>query len=185
MLTPAQITTLKATIIADSNLTAQKQAHDTQGIADYLNADSTFVVWKTSMPTRDLYDAITWAALTPTDLPDGTLAWQCRSLACQGKQFNLQVMIGGLVTVYPAKANFRAGVQDALTAVPSGAGGATVSAGWVAVKTAMARPATRLEKIFASGTGTAATPGLLVLEDSVDELTIRRLAWSDTGDWLL
>jgi len=50
---------------------------------------------------------------------------------------------------------------------------------------AQKRAATRLEKVFATGTGTTATPGLLVVEGTVDELTIRRLAWSDAGDWLL
>lgn len=180
-----QLNTLKAAIIADSALATARAAHDTQAIADSLNSASPFIVWRTVMDTVEVLDAIVWANLTPSDAPDGTLAWQCRSLACQGKQFNLQIMLQGSTTVKPARANFRAGLQDALTNVPSGAGGALVAAGWVAVKSAMQRSATYFEKLYASGVGTSSSPASLVLEGNIDELTIRQLAWSDTGDWLL
>ena len=182
---PELYPTLKAAIIADPNLAAARAIHSgvgTQMIADYLNTDSDLTVWRTSVQTQVLFDAITWANMTPTDAPDGTAAWQCRSLACQGKQFNLQLIFASRDTIDPSKANVRAGLQDALTNVPSRTGGATVSAGWVPVRTAMQRLATNFEKIFAN---TQASPGSLVVEGLIDEYTIRVMAFSPTGEWLL
>lgn len=181
-LTPSQLATLKAAIIADANLAALRAAHDTQGITDYLNADGALAVWRTAVPTKVLFDQIVWANLTPSDAPDGSQTWQCRSLACQGKQFNLQLIFASRETIDPSKVNVRAGLQDALTNVPSGAGGATVSAGWVNVRTAMQRVATNCEAIFAN---TGASPASLVVEGEIDEMTVRRLAWSDLGAWML
>ena len=180
-LTPAQMDTLKAAIIADANLAAARAAHSSQAIADYLNQPSSTQVWRTSVETKVLFDHITWANLTPNDVPDGSLAWQCRSLACQGKQFNLQLIFGSRDTIDPSKANVRAGLQDALTNIPSGTGGAVVSAGWVNVRSALQRTATNLERIFA----TPGSPSTLVVEGVIDEFTIRQLAWANDGNWML
>lgn len=181
-LTQEQLDTLKAAIIANPTMAAARTAHNTQAITDLLNASSTLDVWRTSVSTQVLFDQITWANLTPNDPPDGTLAWQCRSLACQGKQFNLQLIFASRDTIDPSKANMRACLQDALTNVPSGQAGALVSAGWVPVRTAMQRKATVLESIFANTQNTTAS---LVVEGVMDEMTIRRLGWSDLGVWQL
>lgn len=187
-MTPAQLATLKAAIIADTNLTAAKAAHDTQAIADYLNGDSTFIVWRSSTQADDISDAITWASLTPTDAPDGTALYSNRVLLCQTKQMAIQQQLQFRNAVNTGKAQIRNAFSDALTNVPSGAGGALVDAGWAGagkVKGAISRPATRLEKVFATGTGTAGSPGTLVVEETVSEFTIRQFAWSDLGVWLL
>lgn len=163
-MTPAQLVTLKAAIIADPNLTAWAAANESGQIAGYLAADSTFVVWKTSTPTADIYDNITWANLTPNDAPDGTQIWANRDYACQSKQLNLQILLQGVSSINSSKSNIRSGLQDGLSNVPSGAAGVLVSAGWFAVKSIMTRKANKLEVIFATGIGTAATPGNLVVE---------------------
>src|SRR5574343_1744947 len=181
-LTTEQLATLKTAILADANLVAARTAHDTQAITNYLNTSSTLDVWRTSVSTQVLFDQITWANLTPNDQPDGTLDWQCRSLACQGKQFNLQLIFASRDVIDASKSNFRAGLQDALTNVPSGQSGPLVSAAWVRVRTAMQRKATVLEAIFAN---TQNTPASLVVEGTMDEMTIRRLGWSDLGVWQL
>lgn len=182
---PQQIATLKAAIIADPNLAAARAIHSgvgTQMITDYLNSSGSLTVWRTSVSTSILFDSVVWSSLTPNDAPDATQAWECRSLACQGKQFNLQLIFGSRDTIDPSKSNVRAGLQDALTNIPSGSGGALVSAGWVGVRTAMQRKATNLEAIFSN---TAASPASLVVEGEIDEMTIRKLAFADNGDWLL
>jgi len=163
-MTNAQLIALKAAILADPNLTAQVSAGATGAIAEYLRGASTFIVWRSSTAAQDIYNAITWANLTPTDVPDSTAVWTNRSLACQGKQFNVQTLLQGRDRISSDKPNVRAGLQDGLTNVPSGAAGATVSAGWTTVRLAMQRPASVFEKIFATGAGTQATPGSLVLE---------------------
>jgi hypothetical protein len=163
-LNQAQLVTLKADIAADpvlSILPMSNASGDTIAAAYNSAASPDFIVWNPSTATKDVMDAITWANLTPSDAPDGTAAWTNRALACQGKQFNIQTMLVGRDLVDATKVNLVAGLQDALTNVPSGAAGATKSGGWANVKIALTRKATRAEKLFGSGTGTAATPGLM------------------------
>lgn len=162
----AQLLLIKAAIQADSVLNAMPNtADDAFAIADALNVSTAdYFVWQTSMPATAVFDAITWANLTPQDVPDGTTTWTNRALCCQGKQFNVQTMLTGRESINPSKANIRAGLQDALTQVPSGAGGAARSAGWASVQTAMQRKATRAEKALSTGTGSAASPALLGFE---------------------
>jgi len=167
MLTDQQLAALKADIISqiDPTLVGYRAAGATGQIADWYNQNlSSFVVWQTAVDINVIFDNIVWANLTPVDSPDGTATWTNRSLCCQGKQFNIQTILAGRGSINSAKANIRAGLQDALTAIPSGSGGASQNAGWTSVRSAMQRFATNGEKIFATGTGTAVTPGFLVVE---------------------
>lgn len=163
-LTAAQLATLKSTIQADSVLLALRTtpggADGNQAIADAFNVvDNAFFVYRTNVPVLDIFDQITWANFTPpiADPIDATAAYLNRCVACQGKQFNIQIILQGQSTINASKANVRAGLQDALTNVPGGVAGALVSAGWVSVRdNALARKATRGEKLFATGNGTTA-----------------------------
>lgn len=169
-LTIAQLQALKADIAADPSLGQLAHTPDNAfAIATAYNLDAAgpFVVWRSSTAAADVFNAIAWAALTPADAPDGTQAWGNRSLCCQGKQFNLQTLLAGQATVASGRSNIRAGFQDALTNVPSGTGGATVNAGFSAVKAAFSRNAGRAEKLFASGTGSAASPADLGWEGTL------------------
>lgn len=171
-LTSAQKVTLKAAIVADSPANALYQAGDLSGLADYYNTtvSPAFYVYRTSVPVQDINDQIIWANFTPNDPPDGTTIWTNRSMAAQGKQFNLQtLLIGSQGAVNAAKSNVRAGLQDALTGLPTGASGASVSAGWVGVRdTVIARAASRFEKLFATGNGgTAATAATMAAEGPI------------------
>lgn len=165
-MTPDQLVILKAALLADPDLSANIASGNHGAILNYMNADSNpaFIVWRTSVKIEEIYDAINWSALTPADAPDDTQVWLNRSLACQGKQFNLQTLLTGRMTISGAKLTIRAGLQDALTGVPSGVGGALVNAGWASVKSALSRTATRAEKIYATGTGTTSSPGSLVFD---------------------
>ena len=173
-LTTAQIAILKAAITAeiDPTFVALRQAGATGAMTEWYNAPSTYVVWRSTTPAADIFDAIVWANLTPADTPDGTAQWQNRSLACQGKQFNIQTLLAGRETIGSGKPNVRSGLQDALTNVPAGAAGANIAAGWAAVRVAMQRAATRAEKLYATGLGTAATPGVLGFEGGLVEYDI-------------
>lgn len=179
VLTLAQYQTLKADIVANFP-GAPTTADQNFAIAAFYNAvpSPDFFVYRTNVPVQDIYDQIQWAKMTPSDAPDGTAAWTNRSLACQGKQFNLQLLLqGAQQTINAAKSNVRAGLQDALTNVPSGAAGVTQAAGWVGVRdVAMARKATRIEKLFADTSvgngGTAATAATMVLEGAVSTTQI-------------
>lgn len=119
-----------------------------------------FYIWDADLSAGVIFDSIVWANLTPTDAPDGTQQWMNRSLACQGKQFNIQTMLAGRASLDFTRTSIRAGVQDALSNVPSGAGGVAVSAGWVTVRDAAKKLATGLQKALATGTGTRASPAV-------------------------
>ena len=165
-MTPAQITLVKAAIAADpvaSIATMDDPGH--QVVQLWLNGvDPAYFVWKSTTDAAAINDAVSWANLTPTDAADATATFTNRALMCQAKQINLQILLQGQDSINSGKSNIRAGFQDALTNIPSGAAGAVQSANWVAVKTAMTRNATVLEKILATGTGTAASPASMGFE---------------------
>jgi hypothetical protein len=170
MLTPSQLSLVKAAILADPTLANLPSDGDSLGtIATALNAPSSpaFYVWKSSVQTQDVFDAIIWANFTPQDTPDGTTLWTNRSLQCQGKQFNVQTMLVGRDSINPSKTNIRAGLQDALTAIPSGASGANKSGGWASVNLILYRTASRVEQVLATGTGTTVSPALLGYEGTI------------------
>lgn len=162
-LTTEQLATLKAAILADATAATLYTDGDLSGLADYMNASASpeKVVWKTSVPTADIFDQIDWANMTPTGSPGTDAAWTNRSLACQGKQFNLQTILVGRETINPSKNKVRNGLQDSLTDLPSGNNGNLRQAGWSGVLTRLYRDATRFEALFVTGTGTTADPGKL------------------------
>ncbi len=171
-MTPEQLLTLKAALIADTNITDLKTAHDTQGIADYLCGQSTFIVTKTALSRHDI--------LTGKSDEGTTFTWTGGAYITrsQGERDAFREIFNSTGSVNPSIGSIQAAFAD----IFSGAGGATHRAHISAMSK---RKANRLEKIFATGTGTLASPGTLVVEGEVDEFTIRVLAWSDAGEWLL
>jgi len=175
-LTAAQLQTLKNAIAAetDAAFVAMRQAGETGAMADWYNAASSpaFYVYRSSTATAAIFAAVTWANLTPADTPDGTATYTNRALLCQAKQMNLQILLQGRTTIDSSDATIRGGLQDALTAVPSGANGASQNAGAGAVKAAMTRQTTKGERLFATGTGTTGSPGALGAEGAMSNENI-------------
>lgn len=191
MLTTAQYASLKADILANSDMNTQPvSSAGAFAIAALYNVASTTDVWRTDASVSAITDAINWSVFTPVDaMPAADSAsgnaaihqYSGRLLAIQTKQINLQSMLQGRTTVDASKANLRAGLRDAVTGLPAGASGAAISAGGaggVTVLNAMIRKATRYEKLFATTTATtgAVTANLLVLEGavSVDDIQAAR-----------
>lgn len=175
----SRLATLRAAIDADQALAALPNNPDAnQSIADAFNANAApdFTVWLSSVPVDVVLNQITFANMTPVDAPDGTQTWANRSLAAQGKQLNLQNLILGRQSLPVGQSNFRAALQDALTGLPTGASGATIQANWAGVRTAIQRLATRAERLYATGTGTPASPANIVVEGRVtrDEVEAAR-----------
>jgi hypothetical protein len=169
-LTNAQQAALKADIAANNSQltigtappTAIKDLPNTGDInveiANWYNgvASPDFNVFRSSVSMDDVYDQVVWANFTPQDVPDATALWTNRSLACQGKQFNVQIMLQGRTSFNATKINQRAGLNDATTNIPSGAAGASKSGGWAGILGILRRLANRIEKLFAiqtSGVG--------------------------------
>lgn len=196
-MTPAQQQTLKTHIQANTTVLAFAggnmtiaanfgaplvSSSDNLVIASWYNGNASpdFFVWR-DLPMSQVLNLITFANMTPADaVPasnagDALLLWQARSLACQGKQFNLQNLTLGRSTAPMKLGNYRNAMQDCLTQVPAGASGALVAAGWVAVRDAAKGLATNLEKVFATGTGSFASPADSVFEGAVSGDEIHEL----------
>lgn len=172
-MTPAQKTAFAADVAADGALNQLPHNSDSAfAIASAYNALATpaYYVFASRTSADAILDAITWANLTPSDAADGTAAFTNRALVCQAKQFNLSIILQGRTDVASGKTSVRQGLSDALQNVPSGAGGALLDAGWAGagkVKAAITRQASRIEKLFATGNGTTATPSNLVYDGQI------------------
>lgn len=138
-----------------------------------LIAAPDFTVWR-DLAMETVLDTITFASMTPADAvptspvdPTAIAVWQARSLACQGKQFNLQNLTIGRTAAPMKRASYRAAMQDCLTGLPAGASGALIAANWTGVRDAAKFLARNVEKLFATGTGSTASPANLVVEGTV------------------
>lgn len=178
-LTPAQLATLRTAINADPTWAAYPLSLDGYyNLARKLNelAVPNFWVWSSNADVGKVRAAVIWANLTPADVPDTTQVWANRSLQCQGKQFNLQMMIPMTGTVDATDPEFRAGLQDALQGVRSGVGGVAQDAGWATVRASLARQAKWVEMYLAdttNGTGaTKAKSATMVFEGNVEPLDV-------------
>ena len=148
-MTPAQLATLKAAILADPVLNAQPMNSDGANaiaIALNLTASPNFTVWKTAVAIVDIGRKVNGAELGGLTTANHT---------------RLQTIIqisGGEIN--PSLADQRAFFDD----VFSGAGGTTTRANLLAL---WKRLATRFEKLYATGTGSDAVPATLVLQGAV------------------
>lgn len=176
-LTQTQRTTVLAAVNADAIALAMKQAGDAYSLRLWLNADSAVNVWRTDAPVSAILDSITWANYTPNDAPDATTLWLNRALAAQIKQMNLQIMLQGRATVDASKATLRAGLRDAVIALPTGTAGASTTAGGVSGATtlgACVRPARRVEAFLSTQSATtgSTTANLLAFEGQADDADV-------------
>lgn len=182
MLTPAQLATLKADILANGDTNTQpNNSAGNLAIQALYNAPSATDVWQTAVSVPSIFDAIDWSKFTPVDAADSTVTYTNRLMLIQTKQMNLQSMLQGRATVDASKANLRAGLRDAVIALPAGAAGAAVTAGGAGgstVLTACTRKANRFEKLFATTQATTGpvTANLLVIEGtvSIDDIQAAR-----------
>lgn len=162
-LTQAQKTALMNDVAADTAFASLPHNGDgAYAVAAAYNqlAAPDFLVWNTAVNPQAVFDAIDWSKFTPSDAADGTAIFTNRILAIQTKQMNLQNMLIGRDIIDASKANIRSGLRDAVIQLPSGAGGALVTAGGssgVNVLTACTRKATRAEKLLSTGTATTGT----------------------------
>lgn len=153
-MTPAQKATIKADIIAKQasgqplfGVTAENL------IVAYYNGFPGSVAWRTEVPTKTIRAAITFSSYTPNDSADNTATFTNRALLAQTKQINLQIMLQGLDTVDMSLPQARADLRDAVIQLPTGAGGAFVTAGGasgVNVLNACTRPARVVELLLAN-----------------------------------
>jgi len=148
-LTTQQKATLKAFIEADPVMSAQLPGSSgSYPIAALLNAEASpsFVVWKTSVSIDEIMrNGMDWARVDNLSVGKARI-WD---------------WLGRLGTINASKTNVRAGIDAAW--VGTAADVAVRAAIYVHCK----RPATVIEKLFAVGTGSDATPATMVFEGSI------------------
>lgn len=145
----AQLVTLKAAIVADPALNALPNDTDSNIFtANAFNAPASpnFTVWKTNIPINELGDAFVGTELAGLTSANNTRLQTVAVYSTQG--FN------------PSLADRRAMLDD----IFSGAGGAGTRTRLLAL---YKRLATRAEKLYATGTGTDATPATLTFEGAI------------------
>ena len=146
MLTPAQLPTLKANILATPALLAMWNEGSPGSIADFYNtaAAPAFVVWRSEVPASDIGNA--WVG---TDI-DGMSA-----LNMQRLQLLLASSPEGSFDM--RRADRRSGFEN-----PFGTN--VNNASRVAMRAAWKRSASVVEKLFAQGTGSDASPATTTAE---------------------
>lgn len=161
-LTSAQLSTLKAAILADPTMSAfPNDPNGNVALAAYLNelASPAFIVWKNEVPKNEVGKAFVASAL---------------AAITAGNNDKLANFAAWNDTVNPSRADQRQFFDDVFS-VAAGAGTrAALQALW-------RRSATRFEKIFATGTGSDASPATLesidlagrIIEGPVSNVTVQ------------
>lgn len=154
MLTTQQKTAVKTDITNNSDLSANPNTEPGNFAIAALyntNASPNFWVWKTT---------VTEAEIVGQPSIDATLfSWSVFINRSQGERDGwMRLFRSGIVN--PALSNVQAAIAD----IFSGAGGAAQR---THILTTFRRKATRLEKLFATGTGSTAVPATLTYEGAV------------------
>ena len=145
-MTPEQMTYLAAAIRADTDpaVVAALAIRNDVLLAELYNAASTYIVWRTAVTPDQYREAIVWTEV------DALTAGKARIW-----EWITQSMTAPLNA---ASANVRQGLMDCW------ASNTTTRTQLTAVAK---RAATKAEKLFATGTGTTATPGVLGWEGTL------------------
>jgi hypothetical protein len=154
-MTPAQLATLKAALLADPALAQWRTDRRDDLITAYYNEPSAFIVWRASVQAEEIGNA--WVG---TDI-DGMSA-----LNMQRLQLLLASAPSGVFDM--TRADRRAGFEN-----PFGTN--VNNASRVAMRAVWKRAVTRAEQLFATGTGTTATPGVPGWEGVVSVNTISQM----------
>lgn len=145
-LTQAQLAALKADILLDAALAALPMTSDGAfeiAAAYNLTASPQWVVWRTHIPTSEVKNAVVWTEFI------------ARSA---GERDAFQFMLSN-GTINGADPNVRQGIND----IFSGPSGATTRS---QLTTLAKRDATRVQKLFSTGTGSTALPATPTFSDS-------------------
>lgn len=163
MLTPTQLTALRAACFADQSAAALIAAGNSNELHTYLNGASSFIVWRT-LVTQDeiMQNGFDWTRVDNVAVgPARVWEWM---FANEQRSIN------------PSKANVRAGIEAVWR------GTAADLAVRAAVYVHCKRAATRAERMLATGVGTTNDPGLLTFEGEVMTTEATQIIFRDNGD---
>lgn len=143
-LSTAQNSTLAAFIAGDGTLNALPNTADGNAavaLALQAVASPDFFVWKSRMTRSEIYAALVWTEVV---------------LLATGKQATFQMLLSE-GTINPADPNIQAGFVAIFTSTTT----------LTNLTTAARRKANRLEKLYATGTGSTGSPATMAIEGSV------------------
>lgn len=169
-LSPAQLATLKAYIDGQPDLSVIPNTTDgAVAIADLLDlvASPDFLVWRTSVSRDELVGS--------TSVDGTSFSWTGSGFITRsvGERDAFAAIFSSAGTVNPSMLSVRQAFND----IFSGAT-APAPANRTHLLTVARRKANRGERVFATGTGSTASPGLLVVEGSIsaqDVMSARNL----------
>ena len=149
-MTPQQLTTLKAAILADAAMVVNVNTGNYRAVSDALNlaASPAFIVWKTNVSVDEIMrNGMDWARVDNLTVGKARI-WD---------------WLGRLGTFDSSKPNIRVGIDAAW--VGTAADLAVRAAIYIHCK----RSASVAEKILATGTGSDAVPATMGFEGQVNE----------------
>lgn len=150
-----QLTTLRAAILADQSLTQHLATGRFDLIRDYYNApaDPAFIVWRTAVTQNEIMqNGFDWVRVDNLTIGKARIwEWLFQN---ESRSIN------------PSKLNVRAGIDETWK------GTAADLAVRAAVYTHCKRACNRVERLFATGTGSDAVPGLAGFEGEISANTI-------------
>lgn len=152
-LTGDQYVTLKADILADPALAPDVQAGNYGALETAYNATTATVVWRTSVTDREIQSSATFDWARVDNLSVG-----------KARIWDMMFKFG---SINPSQANVRAGIDA--TWVGTAADLAVRASVYAQCK----RFARRIEKLFAVGAGTAASPSVMGYEGTISFVDIR------------
>ena len=146
--TPAQLLVIRAAILAETDpVLVQFRTDGALGaVAEFFNGESAFIAWKTKVPLAQVGDNFVGTDVSGLSTANATRLQLIADYSQAG--------------VNPSLADRRAMFDDVF-----GAAGAATKAKLLVL---WKRPARRIEKVFATGTGTDLAPGLLVYEGTLN-----------------
>ncbi len=161
-LSSSQQALLKTAIQGSGDTNALLVSGDLGGLLALLNtvASPDFWVWRTFVADAEIYEATT-ADLT-------TWSWSIYIARSQGERDAWRQMVNMKGGLNAALANVRQGVADIFSGAPG-------LAQRTHLLTIGRRLSTRFEKVFATGTGSTASPGTLLLEGPLNASAISEL----------
>lgn len=150
-LTQAQLPALKAAILAETDpaFVEYRTAGAVGAMADFYNADSAFVVFKTTEQMDNVGKAVNY------------VAFEALTTANLEKLNTFRTL--NEVTIAPVRSDVRSFFANVFSGALGGQGQATRDA----LDALWRRFAKRGERIYATGTGTTLAPGALVYEGDV------------------
>lgn len=158
-LTGAQLTTLKADIVADGTLNAKPNNSDGNAaiaIAYNLNASPDYWVWRTAVSKAEYYQSTSVDGTTFSMVGTGFIT------RAQGERDAWRDLFDSSGNANPSLPQVRQAVAD----IFSGAT-APAPANRTHLLTVSRRKATRAEKLFATGSGTTVSPSVMSFQGSV------------------